>query len=109
MLYCYYKKRFTEDDPDEDPYNHLHFFTALCWLIKLRNYSDDELKLTGVTESPWNMNREPAAGDSARMDGLRMTWDRDQVKAPSSAERAAQSGSTGLLLLAAAESSASLV
>jgi hypothetical protein len=36
---------FAADDPDEDPYNHLHFFIELCWTTELRNCSDDELKV----------------------------------------------------------------
>jgi hypothetical protein len=48
------EKSFAGDDPDEDPYNHLHFFTELCWTIKLREYSDDELKLKLFSQSLTN-------------------------------------------------------
>ena len=39
------EKSFAGDDPDEDPYKHLTFFTELCWTVKLKSYSDGELKL----------------------------------------------------------------
>ena len=48
------EKSFAGDDRDEDPYNHLHFFTELCWTINLRNYSDDELKLKLFSKSLTN-------------------------------------------------------
>jgi hypothetical protein len=46
---------FTGDDPNEDPYSHLHSFTELCWTIKLRNYTDDELKLNFFSQSLTNI------------------------------------------------------
>src|SRR3954470_14080685 len=39
------EKTFAGDDPDEDPYTHLMHFTELCCTLKLRGYSDVELKL----------------------------------------------------------------
>jgi hypothetical protein len=47
---------FAGDDPNDDPYNHLNFFTELCWTIKLRSYSDDELKLKLFSQSLTNTN-----------------------------------------------------
>ena len=48
------EKSFAGDNPDEDPYNHLHSFTELCWTIKLRNHTDDELKLKLFSQSLTN-------------------------------------------------------
>jgi hypothetical protein len=48
------EKKFAGDDPNEDPYIHLNFFTQLCWTIKLKGYSDDELKLTLFSQSLTN-------------------------------------------------------
>ena len=45
---------FAGGDPNDDPYNHLNFFTELCWTIKLRSYSDDELKLKLFSQSLTN-------------------------------------------------------
>jgi hypothetical protein len=48
------EKSFVGDDPDEDPYSILHLFTEFCWRIKLRYYSDDELKLKLFSQSLTN-------------------------------------------------------
>ena len=45
---------FAGDDPDEDPYSHLHSFIELCWTIKLKNYTGDELKLKLFSQSLTN-------------------------------------------------------
>ena len=48
------EKTFAGDHADEDPYTHLMHFTELCWTLKLRGYSDDELKLKLFSQSLTN-------------------------------------------------------
>ena len=54
LIAILHKKRFAGDDLDEDPYAHLNHFTEICWTLKLKGYSDDELKLKLFSQSLTN-------------------------------------------------------
>jgi hypothetical protein len=40
-----HKQKFPREDLDEDPYAYLNHIIEICWTLKLKGYSNDELKL----------------------------------------------------------------
>jgi hypothetical protein len=54
LIVILHKKRFAGDDLDEDPYAYLSHDTEIRWTLKLKGYSNDELKLKLFSQSLTN-------------------------------------------------------